>query len=404
MDTKHPIPENEMGRIIELSELDLDYSSIDENLDSLTRLAAKIAGTSISLINLIDTYTQWSVSAHGIDVDQMKRENSVCQYTIMDNDAFEVKDLAADTRFKDKFYVKDDPNLRYYFGVPLQTNNGYNIGALCVMDQQEKEISAEKVEMLTLIGQEIVERLLLIKQMDALRNIASDAKDTQRKLAHDIRGPLSGIIGLADIIREQGHSNKLEDVLQLINMMHKGGNSLLELADEILSNDKQSMANEAAKLAHLYTLSALKEVLEKLFTPQAMNKSVHLDIQTDANTEHVTFPRNKLIQIIGNLISNAIKFTPSNGHVWVNLSISLNQPKSLKVVVKDDGEGMDNHTLQEILNTRSNANTSHNGTMGEKGYGFGLMLVKHLIDKMGGSLAIYSEKTKGSAFEVSLPV
>lgn len=401
MQERYPIPENEMGRIIELSDFDLDYSNLEENLGDLTKLAAKVAGTSISLVNLLDSFTQWSVSSYGVDIKQMKREDSICQHTIVAKEYMEVKDLSADNRFKDNFYVKDDPNLRYYFGLPLQTESGHNLGALCVMDTVGKEISPEKVEMLKIIAHEIVERLLMIKQIQALRNIITENKETQRKLTHDIRGPLSGIVGLADLIREQGDNNKMEDVLQLVSMIYKGGNSLLELADDILSNDKRRSSgnnHDAPKSTH--TLSSLKESLEKLFAPQALNKQVTLNIHTDAHADKMTFPRNKLIQIIGNLISNAIKFTPMNGQVNVELGFTTGLPRKLKVVVKDTGAGMDQGTIQQILDQN---NTSTTGTNGEQGYGFGLKLVQHLTTKLGGSLVIHSEKDKGSSFEVLLP-
>ncbi|WP_198597312.1 GAF domain-containing protein [Gracilimonas amylolytica] len=113
-----PIPDREYDRIMELSELDLDYSNLNSQFKDLTKLAAKVAGTDISLINLIDTFTQWSIAHYGLPVEQLPRENSVCQYTIMDDKPLEIKDLSSDDRFKTFDYVTQDPNLRYYYGVP----------------------------------------------------------------------------------------------------------------------------------------------------------------------------------------------------------------------------------------------------------------------------------------------
>jgi hypothetical protein len=75
---KAPFPENEMDRLLSLSEFDLDYDNLEDNFKDLTRLAAKVAGTEISLINLIDSFTQWTISSHGLDIAQMPREESVC--------------------------------------------------------------------------------------------------------------------------------------------------------------------------------------------------------------------------------------------------------------------------------------------------------------------------------------
>lgn len=396
-----PVPENEMNRIIELSEFDLDYSSLHDNFKDLTKLAAKVAGTDISLVNLIDSFTQWSVSNYGLDIEQMPREDSVCQYTIVSDQFFEVKDLSADDRFKDKFYVKDDPNLRYYFGVPLQTNDGIQLGALCVLDTIGKEISPEKVEMLKIIADEIVNRLMVIRVINGLKNRIHEAKEAQKKVAHDIRGPLSGIIGLAQIISEQGNNNKLEEVLQLVAMIQKGGHSLLELADEILSAEKKRDAQMQITNGNEYNLISLKDRLEKLFAPQAANKKINFSIITDTKTAEIAFGKNKLLQIIGNLISNAFKFTPIKGKVTVELAVVVTHIQNLSIIVKDTGTGMDAETVHQILHGQQE---STEGTCGEKGYGFGLMLVKHLITKLNGVLDIESEPGKGTMFKVYLPI
>jgi signal transduction histidine kinase len=396
-----PLPENEMQRVIELSEFDLDYSSLQENFKDLAKLAAKVAGTNISLVNMIDSFTQWTVTNYGLDLEQMPREDSVCQYTIVSDQFFEVKDLSADDRFKDKFYVKDDPNLRYYFGVPLQTSDGIQLGALCVLDTIGKEISPEKVEMLKIIADEIVNRLMVIRVINGLKNRVKEVKETQKKVAHDIRWPLSGIVGLAQIISEQGNENKLDEVLQLVSMIQKGGHSLLELADEILSSEKKTDNPSQEVGSNEYNLLIFKEKLEKLFAPQAVNKKINLRFLTDSKTEDIHFSKNKLLQITGNLISNAIKFTPVSGKITVELSIVITRTKQLSIKVSDTGSGMDQDTIHQILYGEQE---STQGTSGEKGYGFGLMLVKHLIIKLHGTLNIESEPDKGTTFSVLLPI
>ena len=395
-----PVPENEMQRLLELSEFDLDYSSLNDQFSELTKLAAKVAGTGISLVNLIDSFTQWSVSNYGLEIEQMPREDSVCQYTIVTENFFEVKDLSSDERFKDKFYVKDDPNLRYYFGVPLNTGNGIKLGALCVLDTVGKEVSPEKVEMLKIIADEIVNRLLMIRAINGLKSRVKEAKDTQKKVAHDIRGPLSGIVGLAQLISEQGNDNKLEDVLQLVSMIQKGGYSLLELAEEILSAEKKK-ENGGEPGANQYNLQIFKEKIEKLFEPQAANKQIAFVVSTDKKTDDIPFSKNKLLQVTGNLISNAIKFTPVKGSVKVDLSVQIAKVKQLLIKVEDTGSGMDAATVQEI---QQGGASSSDGTSGEKGYGFGLKLVKHLVDKLNGTINIESEPGKGTIFEIRLPI
>ena len=394
--TTQPMPANEMERLISLSDFDIDYSTHQDSFKDLAKLAAKVAGTDISLVNLIDTFTQWTISNHGLDIDQMPREDSVCQYTIANGEYFEVADLKDDPRFKDKFYVVDDPNLRYYFGVPLTTKEGSNLGALCVLDKQLHSVSPEKIELLKIIADEIVNRLKAFKVIDSLKHKLTQANDSQRKVAHDIRGPLGGIIGLAQIISEQGQDNQIDEVLEFINLIHKSGRSILELADEILSADQpRALKNDE------FNLLLFKDKLEKLYQPQAKSKGITFAININPETAATPFSKNKLLQITGNLISNAMKFTPRDGKITVDLNLVIEDTQNqLQIKVCDNGIGLDEAAINAIL--KGNA-TSTDGTGGEQGYGFGLALVKHLIEGLKGTLNIYSTPGNGATFEVILP-
>ncbi len=392
---KNPVPENEMDRLLALAELDLDYSSLNDNFRDLTHLAAKVAGTDISLINLIDSFTQWTIGNYGMDIDQMKREDSVCQYTIMTDEPFEVPNLAADQRFREKSYVKDPISLRYYLGVPLKDSNGVNLGALCVLDPKLKTLSPEKIEMLGIIAGEIVNRLKSYKAIETLRNQVKEADATKKKVAHDIRGPLAGIIGLSEIIAQQGNTAQLDEVMDFIQLIHKSSKSVLELADEILSGDSDKLRESE------YNLEVFADKLRKLYGPQAINKGLRLNISFNESHSHIPFSKAKLLQITGNLISNAIKFTPSKGDVSVNLDLTAQDNKNaLSIHVRDTGVGMTQEIIDEIM--RDGTSTTR-GTSGEKGYGFGLALVKHLLESLKGTMKINSIPGSGTSFLILIP-
>ena len=395
MDTKLPIPANELDRVMGLSDFNIDFTNTENNFKDLARLAASVAGTEISLVNLIDSYTQWTISDHGLDIDQMPREESVCQYTIVEEDHFEVSDLSDDVRFKDKFYVTKDPKVRYYYGIPLKSN-GHHIGALCVLDRNVKSLAPEKTELLKIIAEEIVNRLNAYKIIESLRNKVTEVTATQNKVVHDIRGPLGGIIGLAQIISEQGKENNMDEVLEFINMIHKSGNSILELADEILTSENKAVTLKGGEL----NLKTFREKLEKLYLPQAKSKNVKLSISISLETDTIPFSNSKLLQITGNLISNAIKFTPGEGRVDVKLALTQAEISNvLKIIVKDSGTGLEQEQIARIL---SGDSSTTSGTDGEQGYGFGLALVKHLVEGLKGKLKISSDQT-GATFEVELP-
>lgn len=391
-----PIPENELARIMSLSNLDLDFTNLEDSFKDLTLLATKVTGTEISLINIVDSYTQWTIANQGIDLQQMPKEDSVCQYTLMSQQPFEVKDMSIDDRFSSKFYVNSPGGLRYYYGLPLQIAKGLNIGALCVLDTQVKALSPEKVELLEIIAQTVVKRLKSIHALEQLNAKLAESNAAKKKAAHDIRGPLAGIVGLSELISDQGAATNVPELMEYISMINKSGLSLLELAEEILSEDQQQ-----ALADNEFNLPLFKEKLIKLYQPQAKVKALDFEVYLEAGNETVPFSKNKLLQIAGNLISNAIKFTPERGKVVVSLGLVLNaDEKLLNITVNDTGVGIDADAVERIIIGKAESTP---GTQGEKGYGFGLSLVSHLVEALNGKITVSSSPGSGTRFEVLLP-
>lgn len=97
-----------------------------------------------------------------------------------------------------------------------------------------------------------------------------------------------------------------------------------------------------------------------------------------------------------------MKFTPKDGKVSVDLNLKVEQGKKnqLRIKVTDTGVGLDKPAIDKIMSGTAN---STGGTSGEQGYGFGLALVKHLVDSLKGKMAIYSEPGQGATFEINVP-
>lgn len=386
----------EFQRLIALSDFDLDYTELKENFKNLSELAAKLTGAEISLVNLLDFHTQWTVSNYGIDIEQMPREDSICTYTIAEDNFFEVRDLSKDERFSEKFSAKDEPGLKYYFGIPLKTSQHQSIGALCIMDKEEKPISEEKMEMLKLIAKEIVEKLEVLKAQKQIYRNLKEAVQIKNKLAHDVRGPIQGILGLSKIaIEEQTKANATDDYFSLIAESSSG---LLQLTSDILNESKA--LNTAKKFQT--SLSKLGKNLEALYKPQADIKDIDFSIILPEQTSGEIFSSEKLLQIGGNLISNAIKFTPEKGSVKVHLSIlpGTDNYKTLLFKVEDSGPGFTREQTEDILTGKT---SSTPGTRGEKGYGLGLNMVQYLVENLSGKFSIDPEED-GGVIRVEIPL
>lgn len=396
LDKLIPFPENEIERIIRLSDLDLEFTELEASFEDLTQLATKVTGIQISLINIIDVHTQWTVASEGLDVKQTPREKSICQHTIMSDRPLEIEDLRLDERFSSSDFVNRPDGLRYYIGIPLQIERGINIGTLCVLDTEAKSLTPEKIELLKTIAQIVVERLKSMQVIQSLSTKLHEANLSKKKAAHDIRGPLAGIIGLSELIKEQGASANMEEVLEYISMIDKSGRSLLDLTDEILSQELKKPVDE-----NELSLPLFKERLIKLYQPQARSKDVAFLVNLEPGNQTVPFSKYKLLEIAGNLISNAIKFTPMGGKVLVSLGLVLTlEEKLLEIVISDTGGGIEEEAIQKILQGKAETTP---GTMGEKGYGFGLNLVKQLVESLKGKITISSDPESGTRFKVSLP-
>lgn len=403
LDMISPMPANEMERLLALNELELDYTDLDHSFADLTKLAAKIAGTSISMINLVDTFTQWTVAPFGMDIRQSPREDSVCQYTILEENigGMEVNDLSADERFKDRTYVTEYPYLKYYYGIPIKLNDKPSIGTLCVVHEDYKNLNGETKEMLGLIAKEIVTRIKIRHSMNILKRQVQELNAIKNNVAHDIRGPISGIVGLAEIIQMQGEDNNLDEVLSYVSLIRKSGKSVLELADEVLLANQVSDRTAKNPKDHEFTLPLLEIKLLDLFGPQAITKGIDLSVEVTTLGDGVPFPKTNILQILGNLISNSIKFTPEGGSVKVILGMEFkDRNKELHIKVQDSGVGMSPGKIQQILSGRIN---SSDGTLGEKGYGFGLNLVHQLVSNLQGQMTIKSGPDQGAEFELILP-
>lgn len=371
-----PIPTNENERLNKLAEFDIDYSNLQSKFKDLARLAATIAGTDISLVNLIDSATQWTVANHGLDVNQMPRTESVCQYTISGDGHFEVKDLSHDERFKDRFYVSGPLNLKYYMGIPLTTAEGLPLGALCVMDKQLKSLDQEKIEMLKIIADEIVHRLKAMKTNNNLKQQLVQSKEKQKQVAHDIRGPVAGIIGLTGLITQQGENNQLDELLECISLIQQSGKSVLEVADAISNSGKpQPVPIEE------FNLQLFSDKLRGQYAQQAADKNITFEIRLNEKNKEIPFLKNKLLQITGNLISNALKKSPEGSSIKVDLDLTIEATNNtLKIKVQDSGYGTD-----------------------EKDPGFILLMVRELVESLEGTFTLMSKLEMGTQVEIQIP-
>src|SRR5438046_2749335 len=119
------MPPDETQRLAALHRYGILDTGPEAAFDDLTRLAATICGTPVSLITLVDECRQWFKSRYGTDLLETPRDHSFCSHTILQKEMFVVDDARQDERFADNPLVTGGPQIRFYAGMPLVTPDGY---------------------------------------------------------------------------------------------------------------------------------------------------------------------------------------------------------------------------------------------------------------------------------------
>lgn len=152
---KAPLPDNEAQRLKALCKYKILDTASEQAFDDITRLAAQICGTPISLVSLVEAERQWFKSKVGLEATDISRDISFCAYAILQPDIFIVSDTLADKRFATNPLVTSAPQIRFYAGVPLLSSEGYALGTLCVIDYVPRKLSQEQVEGLRVLSRQV---------------------------------------------------------------------------------------------------------------------------------------------------------------------------------------------------------------------------------------------------------
>jgi PAS domain S-box-containing protein len=197
-----PLPENEASRLAALQHYEILDTPAEEGFDDLTQLAAQICGTPIALVSFVDAHRQWFKARVGIDVSETPRNIALCAHAIHSSDLFVVPDATQDERFADNPLVAADPNIRFYAGMPLATPTGHAVGTLCVIDRTPRQLTADQMNALRMLGRQVVNQLELRSHQHGLERSIAMHQKSERSKADIIRAIDHGLEGLAFLDKE----------------------------------------------------------------------------------------------------------------------------------------------------------------------------------------------------------
>ena len=229
---------------------------------------------------------------------------------------------------------------------------------------------------------------------------ASQAKtDFLSNMSHDIRTPMNAIVGLTTLME-----NELDQPEKLAEHLHKlesSGQLLLGIINNILDMSRIESGKTTLSVEPMH-LSQQLDQLSTMIRAQASEKAQTFTVSTHLRHENLLADPTRLNQVLMNILSNAVKYTPRGGHIRFEVEeLPRNEHYAkYRFVVQDDGIGMSEAYQKTLFDPFTREERS--GTNKVQGTGLGMAITKNIVDLMGGSISVESATGKGTRFEVVL--
>lgn len=251
----------------------------------------------------------------------------------------------------------------------------------------------------------IIVILLLLRKARRAEASAKEANlaKTQflHNVSHDIRTPMNAILGYSELMKNELNDNDLPKVLEHLNKLQKAGNILLSIINNVL--DMARIESGHMELDENYAnIEDIRQRLFEMFEDEAKKKNIHVRYTFNVEHKHVMADVTKVEEIFVNILSNAVKYTPSNGSVEVNVDeLSCDEPGYMivRTSITDTGIGMSKEYLEKIFESFSRERMTSSKISGT---GLGMAIVKKYVDLLGGTIDVKSVLGKGSTFIVTL--
>ncbi|MDQ1276466.1 MAG: hypothetical protein QG610_2044, partial [Euryarchaeota archaeon] len=216
-------------------------------------------------------------------------------------------------------------------------------------------------------------------------------------MSHELRTPLNSIIGFSDVLLEEIFGSLNEKQKSYINNISKGGKHLLNLINNILDLSKVEAGKMELDYERLYISDAVNEIKTAIL-PLALKKKINLDVKIEPELGMICADKTRFKQILYNLTSNAIKFTPEKGDVTIEARRFGN---FAQISIKDTGIGISKNDMDKLFQPFKQLNPYL--TREQEGTGLGLALVKKFIEMHGGRIRVESKIEEGSTFTFVIP-
>jgi two-component system phosphate regulon sensor histidine kinase PhoR len=252
------------------------------------------------------------------------------------------------------------------------------------------EVQATQLEMPSGLG-----AIAILHDITDLERLEQVRKDFVANVSHELRTPLAGIIGYADTLLEGALEDKKHNT-QFVEIIRTNAVRLANIAQDLLTLSELESGQEAAPES--ISVRAVVDGAITTVASEAKMRGVEL-VRGEVEDLYVNGNRLRLEQALLNLLANAIKFNREGGEVRV--SATLNEAGRAAISVADTGTGIPSEDVPRIFERFYRVDKARSRQVG--GTGLGLSIVKHIVERMNGSVSVESQLGKGSTFTLSLP-
>lgn len=252
------------------------------------------------------------------------------------------------------------------------------------------------------VQHELSEKMEIEAELDREKRANEIKSSFLFSISHDIRTPMNAITGFTALAKNHTDDPKL--LAEMLGHVEEASGHLMSLIDNLL--EMSSLSQQKFTLDELpASLDDEISAIVDMFRPQAEEKKIELKADVNLPPTDVLLDTVRFRRLISNLVDNAIKFTPEGGHVTVAAKRKFASGSGYaryEFSVSDDGAGMAEGFLRRVGKVFEREKTSTES--GYLGTGLGLAITKKILDLMGGSMDVKSEKGKGSTFTISIPL
>lgn len=313
--------------------------------------------------------------------------------------------IQAISRLSDRVEIEEQwlaQALNCYMNVPLKTGS-YNIGALqlaannpAVFEPEQIEAIREIAETLTIAIQQSQLHQKLERTNDELQHILRTKHEILQDVSHDLRSPLALIKGYAEILKDGLLGELTGEQINALNIIDKKGEQLLVLVDRIFKSQtvgKDTLDKKPVNLKlHLNETAQSWQVL-------MANKNIRLQLAIRSDLPVIMADANLLDQVLGNLLDNALKFSPEDSTISIRAQAKGNE---VIIAITDQGQGIEPDKAKHIFERFYQIKDSGQA---KAGAGIGLALCKAIVDAHDGRIwAKSAGQGKGTVFFVTLPI